>query len=1131
MGAASSSHPDDQILQSYGLGKLNHASAQSLSKNLETCSDCQSRVAELSEDTFLDRLRDAQGRAENATAGWAHSSVSQTDRGPSVAISPPSADTMPPGLADHPDYEVIKELGRGGMGVVYLAHNRLMGRNEVLKVMSRHIMERPGLMARFLSEIRAVARLQHPNIVTAYSAVRLGESILFAMEYVDGLDLARLVKTKGPLPVANACYFVNQAALGMQHAHEQGMVHRDIKPGNLMLSHKGQRAVVKVLDFGLAKATREAPVDGGLTNPGQALGTPDYMAPEQIRDAQKADIRADVYSLGCTLYYLLSGGPPFRAENLWDLYQAHHSMDAKQLNFVRPAVPSELAALVAKMMAKEPGRRFQTPAAVAQALTPFFKKVSQSTQVSSAEVSQVGQPTARARRAEIASAPTQPATNLAPAAAPRLKKSSQPARAEPTWESLIEFKETEPLKEAVPRVVAKPRTEKPKWLLPVAAGGTLLLALVLVCAAIVLVVKTRDGNLVLENVPESAIVEVDGAKVTVAPANGERIEVQLKPGQHGVVVKHDDVVLTGESVTIESGKNFKLTVRREAEVVRHPTTSEANAASKPTDSMLSSIVDRTRFNIFGGEWSLNGDELVQTDTMFSELLFGDDRWTDYEFKVDVMRVGGGNSFSLFFRSTARGDQFDYKIAGDGNKTCHAYAREQGRTSALNSYDLSLRDGAWYTARVHVRGNHLVCSIYDNYNSTETRVFDIVDDRHPRGRVGLQTFGSSFRFKNIKVTAPDGKVLWEGLPAIESMKPAEFSKPSDPPAPAAAKEGFVQLFNGVDKTGWKTHPWQPGDWHVENGILVGSGPAALSHLYTIRDDYKDFHLRVEARINDVGNSGVYFRSAFGPSWPSNGAKFPLAYEAQIYSKSGERNYTGSLFAGTNAVVNVNVPPVLPFEWFTLEVVAQGNHVVVRVNGMTTADYADTSRNFTSGHIALQQLDPETIVEFRKVEIKELEPSAQAASMKAQQAAENAEGAPSSSNVGRSNVQKNLVSGQTAKNNAADAFQPGTVWIGKRFLLSEAKSAPQEATATLTVRERQGTSFRARYVLGTAIREVQGTIESGRIGWSAQDVKIIKGSRGLDYSGTIQGTNIVMSFSGTDRNSHKKLWGTVKMRLEK
>ena len=154
------------------------------------------------------------------------------------------------------------------MGVVYLAHNTLMGRDEVLKVMGRQIIERPGVLDRFLREIRAVARLRHPNIVTAYSAIRLGESIVFAMEYVEGLDLSRLVKAKGPLPVAHACNFVHQAALGLQHAHEEGLVHRDIKPGNLMLSRKGDKATVKVLDFGLAKATREEKVDGGLTSRG-----------------------------------------------------------------------------------------------------------------------------------------------------------------------------------------------------------------------------------------------------------------------------------------------------------------------------------------------------------------------------------------------------------------------------------------------------------------------------------------------------------------------------------------------------------------------------------------------------------------------------------------------------------------------------------------------------------------------------------------------------------------------------------------------------------------------------------------------------------------------------------------------
>ena len=160
----------------------------------------------MSSDSFLGRLREAQGAADTGR-GLSNPSVA-VDRWPGPLRPRSGGRHDAAGLAEHPDYEVIKELGRGGMGVVYLAHNRLMGRNEVLKVMSRHIMERPGLLARFLAEIRAVARLQHPNIVTAYSAFRLGESIFFAMEYVEGLDLAKMVKTKGPLPVAHASYFV-----------------------------------------------------------------------------------------------------------------------------------------------------------------------------------------------------------------------------------------------------------------------------------------------------------------------------------------------------------------------------------------------------------------------------------------------------------------------------------------------------------------------------------------------------------------------------------------------------------------------------------------------------------------------------------------------------------------------------------------------------------------------------------------------------------------------------------------------------------------------------------------------------------------------------------------------------------
>src|SRR5262249_7943308 len=293
-------------------------------------------------------------------------------------------------------------------------------------------------------------KLHHPNIVTAYSALRLGDSLVLAMEYVDGLDLAKTVKAEGPLPIAHACNYVHQAALGLQHAHEHGMVHRDIKPSNLMLAREGKQAVVKVLDFGLAKVTREGQGDGGLTREGQMLGTPDYIAPEQIRDAQSADIRADIYSLGCTLYYLLAGRPPFGGDNLWDLYQAHFSMDAGPLNLVRPEVPVELAALVGEMMAKEPGKRFQAQKEVAQALTPFFKPAAAQPSGSSAEVS----------RAISQASPTRTsALTPAPVTGPSVSQPPTPTHPEPARESLIETREPEPAP-----AIAQPSRPRPPWM-------------------------------------------------------------------------------------------------------------------------------------------------------------------------------------------------------------------------------------------------------------------------------------------------------------------------------------------------------------------------------------------------------------------------------------------------------------------------------------------------------------------------------------------------------------------------------------------------------------------------------------------------------------------------------------------
>jgi serine/threonine protein kinase len=325
-----------------------------------------------------------------------------------------NSEPIPPALAASPDYEVVREISRGGMGVVYLARNRRMDRLEGLKVVKAALLERAGALERFEREMRAAARLSHPNIVTAYSSPPLDGLLAFAMEYVDGIDLQQLVKSRGPLPVSNACYYIYQAAQGLQHAFEQQMVHRDIKPNNLMLKRDGKRQVIKILDFGLAKATSENPIDAGLTGEGQVLGTPHYMAPEQISHASKADIRADIYSLGCTLYCLLTGAPPFGDKgSVFEILQAHISEAARQVDEVRPDIPAELAAIVARMMAKDVAQRYQKPAEVAQALAPYFKQGVKTIPTGEARIAA---PSPVQAPFETASSKSAEATRLSPAA-------------------------------------------------------------------------------------------------------------------------------------------------------------------------------------------------------------------------------------------------------------------------------------------------------------------------------------------------------------------------------------------------------------------------------------------------------------------------------------------------------------------------------------------------------------------------------------------------------------------------------------------------------------------------------------------------------------------------------------------
>lgn len=280
-------------------------------------------------------------------------------------------DPLPAELQDHPRYKVLGVLGRGGMGTVYQAEHRLLERTVVLKVIRPNLIDNPTVLQRFQREARLAARLTHPNIVAVYEAEALGATQLLVMEYISGVDLAQLVAQRGLLPVVESCELIRQAALGLQHVHEQGLVHRDIKPANLLVSHAG---VLKILDLGLATLKNDKNTSSDLTSDGQFLGTVDFASPEQWESTRDIDIRSDIYSLGCTFYYLLAGQSPFPSSKFSTIIQqmwAHSQAPLPPIREIRSDVPQEIVAIVERMMAKKAEDRFATPGQVAEALTPF----------------------------------------------------------------------------------------------------------------------------------------------------------------------------------------------------------------------------------------------------------------------------------------------------------------------------------------------------------------------------------------------------------------------------------------------------------------------------------------------------------------------------------------------------------------------------------------------------------------------------------------------------------------------------------------------------------------------------------------------------------------------------------------
>jgi tetratricopeptide (TPR) repeat protein len=453
------------------------------------------------------------------------------------------------------------------MGLVYLAEDQRQRRPVVLKFLREDLLEHPRLAERFRREAAAAIQLKHPNIVAAYALEQLGRAPALVMEYIDGTDLDRFVRQTGPLPVAVACELIRQAALGLQFSFEQGMVHRDVKPSNLMVTRDG---TVKVLDFGLAKMQSELAADPGLTSTGAFLGSVDYMAPEQADDPRRADIRADIYSLGCTLYFLLSGAPPFRGAT-FDVLEAHHSNEPPHLNECRPDVSAELALLVAKLMAKNPSRRFQTPGKVARALVPFVKVTGTPPK----------SPGPFCRREDRSVSPT--------------------TTADLTEDDLSGVS-----------IAVEPR-RKPWY--PFRRGLAAAASVVLCVTAGWIVYRIFTTELVFEaEVPDIAVRVTQGDRLVALVLPTNRYRLPLDPGEYalGLTPPDSKLRITREKVTLRRGDKLAVAVKR---VQPDPLLADYLDLMQRLDAPAHAIYDRGS----GGLWNFNPSLLarVPADARFN----------------------------------------------------------------------------------------------------------------------------------------------------------------------------------------------------------------------------------------------------------------------------------------------------------------------------------------------------------------------------------------------------------------------------------------------------------------------------------------------------------------------------------
>ncbi|MFC1596576.1 SUMF1/EgtB/PvdO family nonheme iron enzyme [Planctomycetota bacterium] len=569
------------------------------------------------------------------------------------------------------NYVILDKIGAGGMGQVFKARHKVMERVVALKVLPPQAVKSAQSVQRFHREVKAAAKLEHPNIVTAHDADESGGIHFLVMQCVDGSDLSHIVSERGPLPVETAVDCIIQAARGLEYAHKQGVVHRDIKPANVLVDKEG---TVKILDMGLARVFEEGEVaEDRLTDSGQVMGTCDYMAPEQAEDTHTADHRADIYSLGCTLYRLVTGNKPYEGGSPIQILMAHRAAPIPSLSEQRPDVPASLEAAYQKMMAKTPEDRYQSMTDVIAALE--------------ACVSKERQPVVS--EASSDSALTAFLQNLSDGGVATRQKAAKVAE-----ETVPSRADVETDKSIWRKIV--PVDRRQRWIF---AGIAAASALLIVLFGVVLSLRTPDGTLIVEIKEPDAIVKVldEEGKVEIERKGGDgKLSISVDPGKHRLKVEKDGFQFFTESFEIASGEQvgIKATLKRLEEKAKvtssFPKVEMPSTAFDPVEEVVESLEPVRTLGEATGDFGLafSPDGLLLGHSTFPARLRNTNTW-EWNSQLDGLNEAMTNlAFSSDGSLVALDQSADTLILWDLMKGEPRWSVATGGRSFFRSLDFS-----------------------------------------------------------------------------------------------------------------------------------------------------------------------------------------------------------------------------------------------------------------------------------------------------------------------------------------------------------------------------------------------------------------------------------------------------------